>query len=159
MRSASRSVLVMGWDLALQFIKKDEAIASRRMESEELIMLIDESKHFLSHELHEFTRIEFVNPHAMVRLRSPTETQRRNWIHNNVIPIIFSGRGVLHPPRTEKIISRRHRWIPHGISFLESRRDAATWGIFLHPLAKNILPLRGEAFGINCKRNANNFFR
>jgi len=89
MRSASGSVLVMGWDLALQFIKKDEAIASRRMESEELIMLIDESKHFLSHELHEFTRIEFVNPHAMVRLRSPTETQRRNWIHNNVIPIIF----------------------------------------------------------------------
>ena len=130
MRSASGSVLVMGWDLALQFINKDEAIASRRMESEELIMLIDESKHFLSHELHEFTRIEFVNPHAMVRLRSPTETQRRNWIHNNVIPIIFSGRGVLHPPRTEKIISRRHRWIPHEISFLESRRDAANGGFF-----------------------------
>jgi len=28
----------------------------------------------------------------------------------------------------------------------KSRRDAATWDLSLHPSAKNIVPLRGEAF-------------
>jgi hypothetical protein len=62
----------MGWDLAEQLEISAADIARRRMLSEGLIMLIDECKQFLSHELHELSRITVLK-HAMALKGAPLQ--------------------------------------------------------------------------------------